>query len=111
MLKKATVLSALASLLIAGCGNGGDEYLGTWSNQWAGGGLQMTIERNGEGFILTQTIASNGRVVARNSAKYENGNLSVEGNALFPKFAYSKKDDAIAPLDAPLPLPAFKRIN
>lgn len=111
MQKVKTVLTLLSMVLTAACSTSGDEYIGTWSNQYMGGNYRFTIERNNTNFLFTGKIASNGAVVTRNSAMLVNGNLIVENEPLFGKLAYSKKDDSVFPLNTSQALPAFKRVK
>jgi hypothetical protein len=106
-------LLIFVSLLIAACGNNGDEFIGTWTNnsESSGDGFRITIERNGENFIITGKIQPNGALHTRESGKLVDGNMLVENGRLFGKLAYSKQDDSILPLNTIVPLPAFKRVK
>lgn len=111
-MKKAFFVPCLMSMLfVAGCSSNGEEYVGTWSNQYVGGDYRISIERNNKIFLLTESIASNGAIVRRGTAKIIDGKLVSEYKSLFHILAYSKENDSVLPLNNEEPLPAFKRVT
>ncbi|MDK9715249.1 MAG: hypothetical protein OEL86_14300 [Sulfuritalea sp.] len=101
----ATTLFALSA-----CSRPGEKFIGTWSNEWAGGQLHLVVSRDGDNFILKEIHTVTGGTVAINAARFENGYLTSD-NVLRKKLAYVESEDAIQPLDLPMVFPAFRRVK
>jgi len=100
------VLSALSS-----CSRPGKAFIGTWSNEWAGGQLQLVVSRDGDNFIVKQIYTVTGRTVSIDAARFDNGYLMTSSNVWLKKLSYIESEDAIQPLDAPHTRPAFRRLK
>jgi hypothetical protein len=106
-----TSICTLSLLALMACQKPGDQFIGRWSNQWTGGNMILSIERNGETLLLRETIASSGNVIFAQEAKVQDGFLMIEDTAFFKKLAYVKEEDAIAPLGVMPALPMFRRLK
>ncbi len=107
---RAILLIAIALLALSACSRPGEKFIGVWSNEWAGGQLQLVVSRDGDNFILKEIHTVTGNTVAINAARFENGYLTSD-SLLRKKLAYIESEDAIQPLDLPLAFPAFQRVK
>jgi hypothetical protein len=105
------LLFAICLLALSACSRPEEKFIGTWSNEWAGGQLQLVVSRDGDNFIVKEIYTVTGKTVAINAARFENGYLMASGNEWIKKLSYVESEDAIQPLDAPITRHAFRRVK
>ncbi len=93
------------SLLMCSCvEDHTQKYVGTWSNTYLGGGadIEIVVRNDGGNLYVEQRLASSHSVIARATAKVENGYLVVGPSLIFTKATYSKDENALIFLEGPM---------
>ncbi len=104
----------LISLTLAGCSDDKDvdNFIGTWTNQLDGkGDIKLTIYLDGENIRIKEELMSTGKVMGVRSAKYDDGQLLVEGSIFFDKLVYSSAEKMLLPKNKVVAdLPGYRRL-
>lgn len=101
-------------MLCSACSKEGDQFIGTWSNVNAVtklGDLLLVISREDDHILVKLTVASSGVLIATHAAHVNDGYLIVDGDALYPKLAYSKSENALLVLDMYPSGPPYRRVK
>lgn len=90
-------VACVASTFLFACAKRGEQFIGTWSNEWTDGRIHIVVRPDaGERYLVKQVLVSNGAVISTGLAKVDGDYLIVnEGTGMFEKFAYSGSENAL----------------
>jgi hypothetical protein len=100
-----------AAVLLCACSKAGHEFVGKWSNQYAGGTLALAVTSDGDHFLINEIMTKNDRVIGTYSARVRDGYLVADGSDLYQQISYSKSEDALIISGVVGPMPPFKRMQ
>lgn len=95
----------LTLILGLGCAKKDEKVIGVWNNP---GDMQLVISRDGEKLLVKYKLISNGVVLTKHPARFENGYLLIEGDGIYGKLAYSETEDELIPV---IGLPGLHRVK
>lgn len=100
-----SVVLILMLTLSFGCAKEDERVIGVWNNP---GDLQLIISRDGDNLLVKYKLISNGVVLSKHPARFDNGYLIIEGDGIYGKLAYSQTEDELISVKG---LPGLRRVK
>jgi hypothetical protein len=94
--------------LLTACSDPRENFLGTWNN---GGTGNVVISKLGDDLLFELKDGKTGQKLISRGARIEDGYLSVDGDAIFKKVAYSEEKKGLLVLNNFEPLPVYHLVK